>query len=245
MTIRPRIGITAKSGGSTHRAYRPYADAVDAAGGEPVWLEPEMLAGTDPHEVLRDLDGLLLSGGADIDPARFGEAIVPDAGVEIDPQRDAAELPLARAALDADLPVLGICRGIQTLAVAAGGSLHQDLGLLGHEPALHQQRKAGKDDTVTAHPVRIESGSELARVVGEGEQAVNSFHHQAVRDVPSGFIVTARSADGIVEGLEDPRRTFTVAVQWHPERMVDRHPAQRKLFAALVGAARARLLARR
>ena len=245
MTIRPRIGITARAGGSTHPAYRPYAAAVDAAGGEPVWLEPETLAGTDPHEVLRDLDGLLLSGGVDIDPARFGEAVLPDASVETDPQRDAAELPLARAALDADLPVLGICRGIQTLAVAAGGSLHQDLGLLGHEPELHQQRKAGKDDTATAHPVRIEPGSRLARALGGGEQVVNSFHHQAVRDVPSGFVVTARSPDGVIEGFEDPARTFTLGVLWHPERMVDRHPGQRKLFAAFVEAARARLLARR
>jgi len=241
--VRPRIGITAKSGGSTHPAYRPYAAAVDAAGGEPVWLEPETLAGTDPHEVLRDLDGLLLSGGVDLDPGHFGETVVPDAGVEIDPRRDAAELPLARAALDADLPVLGICRGVQMLAVAAGGSLHQDLGLI-VERARHQQRLAGKDETATAHPVHIEPGSGLARAVGGGEQIVNSFHHQAVKDVPEGFVVTARSPEGTVEALEDPRRPFALGVQWHPERMA-RHPAQRKLFAALVEAARARALARR
>jgi len=245
VTVRPRIGITTKSGGSTHPAYRPYAAAVDAAGGEPVWLEPETLAGTDPHEVLRDLDGLILSGGVDIDPAHFGETVVPDASVEIDAQRDAAELPLARAALGADLPVLGICRGIQTLAVAAGGSLHQDLELLGHDRAVHQQRDAGKDETALSHVVRVSAGTRLAAALGAGEQHVNSFHHQAVRDVPPGFVVTARSADGIVEGFEDHRRTFTLGVQWHPERMVDRHPAQRKLFAALVEAARARLLARR
>jgi putative glutamine amidotransferase len=245
MSVRPRIGITTRSGGSRHPVYRPYAAAVEAAGGEAVWLEPEALAGTDPQEVLRDLDGLLLSGGLDIDPVHFGQAPVPQAEVEIDVQRDAAELPLARAALQADLPVLGICRGVQTLVVAAGGSLHQDLGLLGHEPARHQQRKAGKDETATAHTVRVEPGSGLADVIGEGEHVVNSFHHQAVRDVPAGFVVTARSADGVVEGLENPQRTFAVGVQWHPERMVDRHPAQRKLFAALVESARAHLLARR
>jgi putative glutamine amidotransferase len=245
MTIRPRIGITTKSGGSTHPAYRLYAAAVEAAGGESVWLEPETLERVDPQEILRDLDGLLFSGGVDIDPEQFGETVIPDAGVEIDPQRDAAELPLARAALASDIPVLGICRGIQTLAVAGGGSLHQDLGLLGREPARHQQRKAGKDERATAHAVDVEPGSVLARAVGEGIQDVNSFHHQAVRDVPAGFVVTARSTDGLVEAVEDPRRSFRLGVQWHPERMVDRDPAQRRLFAAFVEAARARLLARR
>lgn len=245
MTPRPRIGITARSGGSADPAYVPYAKAVEAAGGEPVWLEPEPLAGADPEEVLRDLDGLLLAGGGDIDPKHFGQALIPEAGVEIDARRDAAELPLARAALRADLPVLGICRGIQTMAVVAGGSLHQDLGLLGHDPALHQQRKAGKNEQATSHPVRVSAGSRLAEAVGEGEHEVNSFHHQALREAPRGFVVTAYSADGVVEGMEDPSRPFVLAVQWHPERMVDRHPAQRRLFSALVEAARTRLLARR
>ncbi|HEY6101715.1 MAG TPA: gamma-glutamyl-gamma-aminobutyrate hydrolase family protein [bacterium] len=245
MSPRPRIGITTKSGGSTHPAYRLYAVAVEAAGGEPVWLEPEVLAGTDPQAILRDLDGLLFSGGVDIDPTEFGEAVVPDAGVEIDLERDAAELPLARAALATDIPVFGICRGVQTLAVAGGGSLHQDLSVLGHALARHQQRKAGKDERANAHGVDVEPGTILARAVGEGTQEVNSFHHQAVRDLPAGFVVTARSTDGVVEAVEDPRRAFTLGVQWHPERMVDRDPAQRKLFAAFVEAARSRLLARR
>lgn len=242
---RPRIGITTKSGGSALPAYRLYAEAVAAAGGEPVWLEPEVLAGVDPHEILRDLDGVLLSGGVDIDPAHFGATVTPEAGVEIDAERDATELPLARAALDADLPVLGICRGIQTLAVAAGGALHQDLGLLGFDAARHQQRKAGKDERAVAHRIRVSGGTRLAAALGDGEHEVNSLHHQAVRDVPGGFVVTARAPDGIIEGMEDPHRTFAVGVQWHPERMVDRHPAQRRLFAALVEAARARRRARR
>jgi putative glutamine amidotransferase len=245
MMERPRIGITTKAGGATHPAYRLYAAAVDAAGGEPVWLDPETLAGTDPQEILRDLDGVLFSGGVDIDPQEFGETVVPDVGVEIDPQRDALELPLARAALAADLPVFGICRGVQTLTVAAGGSLHQDLSLLGRDRTAHQQRAAGKDETALAHPVRVDAGSRLAAAVGEGEQQVNSFHHQAVRDVPTGFVVTARSPDDVVEALEDPHRSFLIGVQWHPERMVDRYPSQRRLFAAFVDAARARLRTRR
>lgn len=245
MAERPRIGITTKAGGATHPAYRLYASAVEAAGGDAVWLDPEILAGTDPQEILHDLDGLLFSGGVDIDPQEFGEAVVPDAGVEIDPRRDALELPLARAALAADLPVFGICRGVQTLAVAAGGSLHQDLALVGRDRAAHQQREAGKDETDLAHPVHVDAGSRLAAVMGEGGHEINSFHHQAVRDVPAGFVVTARSSDGVVEALEDPRRPFLIAVQWHPERMVDRYPSQRRLFAAFVDAARARLRPRR
>jgi putative glutamine amidotransferase len=245
MMERPRIGITTKSGGASHPAYRPYAAAVEAAGGEAVWLDPETLAGADPQEVLRDLDGVLFSGGADIDPHEFGETVIPDASVEIDAQRDALELPLARAAMAADLPVFGICRGVQTLAVAAGGALHQDLALLGRERAAHQQRDAGKDETALAHQVHVTTGSHLAAAVGDGEQQVNSFHHQAVRDVPAGFVVTARSSDGVVEALEDPGRPFLIGVQWHPERMVDRDPAQRRLFAAFVEAARARLRTRR
>lgn len=241
MTVRPRIGITITSGGATQPAYRAYAAAVEAAGGEAVWLDPETLAGTDPQEILRDLDGVLFSGGVDIDPREFGEAVRPDAGVKIDPQRDALELPLARAAVAADLPVFGICRGVQTLAVAAGGSLHQDLALLGHDRTTHQQREAGKDDAAVAHPVRVDPGTRLADAVGDGERHVNSFHHQAVRDVPPGFVVAARSSDGVVEALEDPRRPFVIGVQWHPERMVDRHPSQQRLFAAFVEAARARL----
>jgi putative glutamine amidotransferase len=245
MTERPRIGITTKAGGATDPTYRPYAAAVEAAGGEPVWLDPETLAGTDPQEILRDLDGVLFSGGVDIDPQEFGEAVIPGAGVQIDPRRDALELPLARAVMATDLPVLGICRGVQTLTVAAGGSLHQDLARLGHERAAHQQRAGGKDETALAHPVRVEAGSRLGETVGDGEQHVNSFHHQAVRDVPAGFVVTARAADGVVEAIEDPRRPFLVGVQWHPERMVDRHLSQRRLFAAFVDAARARPRTRR
>lgn len=245
MTTRPRIGITMKAGGASHPAYRLYAAAVEAAGGDAVWLDPETMAGVDPQNVLRDLDGLLFSGGVDLDPDTFGERTIPAAGVEIDPARDAMELPLARASLADDIPVLGICRGVQTLAVAAGGSLHQDLGLLGYDPARHQQRSAGKDDAATAHAVAVEPETRLAAAVGAGDHTVNSFHHQAVRDVPQGFVVTARSDDGLIEALEDPRRPFFLGVQWHPERMVEREASQRALFAAFVEAARVRARTRR
>lgn len=237
---RPRVGITTKQGGPSTEAGRLYAAAVEAGGGEVVWLEPDAVAGADPQEVLRGLAALVASGGVDVDPRHFGEEIVPEAEVEIDARRDEAELPLIRAALRADVPLLGICRGIQMINVAAGGTVHQDLGRLGLDLAAHQQRRMGKGSDDVAHPVRIASGSRLHALLGASALDVNSFHHQAIKTPAVGFVVTAEAPDGVVEGLEHPGRTFVLGVQWHPERMVARHPAQRRLFAALVDAARQR-----
>jgi len=235
---RPRVGITTKQGGSATASGALYAKAVAAAGAEVVWLEPDTVAGTDPEEILRDVDALVFSGGVDVDPRHYGEDVIDGARVEIDARRDAAELPLIRAALAADVPMLGICRGTQMINVAAGGSLHQDLGLIGLAPGTHHQREGGRSEWDVAHPLRVASESRLASVLSEPETEVNSFHHQAVKDAAPGFAVTARASDGVVEAIEDPRRRFVVAVQWHPERMVERHPAQRRLFEALVAAAR-------
>jgi len=237
---RPRIGITATTGGSTSANSRRYADAVAAAGGEPVWLEPAAVLGApDPGSVLARLDALLLSGGEDIDPRHYAETIRPDAGVTIDAPRDTAELRIARAALAEAMPILGICRGIQTLNVAAGGTLHQDLTLLGLTPDAHVQDRS-TPAWKPAHPVAVERGSQVAAHLGGPAAEVNSFHHQAVKDVAPGFVVTARAPDGIIETIEHPARPFVMGVQWHPERMVDHHPGQRKLFEALVAAARHR-----
>lgn len=242
---RPRVGITTKQGGPATPAGALYAKAVEAAGAEVVWLEPDTVAGTDPEEILRDVDALVLSGGVDVDPRHYGQDVIDGARVEIDAPRDAAELPLIRAALEADVPMLGICRGVQMINVAAGGSLHQDLGLIGLAPGTHHQREGGRGEWDVAHPVRIASASRLAAALDERETGVNSFHHQAVKDAAPGFTVTARASDGVVEAIEHPRRRFVVAVQWHPERMVERHPAQRRLFEALVAAARSARRSRR
>lgn len=235
---RPRIGITTKQGGPATPAGALYAKAVAAAGAEVVWLEPDRVAGTDPEKILREVDALVLSGGVDVDPRHYGEDVIDGARVEIDARRDAAELPLIRAALEADVPMLGICRGTQMINVAAGGSLHQDLGLIGLAPGTHHQREGGRAEWDVAHPLRITSESRLATLLGQSETEVNSFHHQAVKDAAPGFAVTARGSDGTIEAIEHPRKRFVVAVQWHPERMVERHPAQRRLFEALVAAAR-------
>lgn len=242
MTPRaPRIGITTSAGGPRSPKTQRYALAVMAAGGEPVWLEPFLiLAARTPEEILADLDGLLLGGGDDIDPRYYGEAVLPGAGVKIDARRDAAELLVTRAALAAGLPIFGICRGIQTLNVAAGGSLHQDLAVENLDAATHQQKGSGKADWEPAHSIAVEAASRVASILGAPQAEVNSFHHQAVKAVAPGFAVTARAPDGVIEAIEHPARPFVVGVQWHPERMVDRQAGQQRLFEALVEAARNR-----
>ncbi|GAA4562330.1 gamma-glutamyl-gamma-aminobutyrate hydrolase family protein [Micromonospora coerulea] len=227
---RPLIGITAYVEPAGWAVWRDvpaalvpqaYVEAVIAAGGRAVVLPPDD-ADTD---VLRVLDGLLLAGGADIGPERYGQP--PDPRTESRPDRDAGELALLTAALAADLPVLGVCRGMQLLAVARGGALHQHLpdviGHDGHRPA---------PGVYGAHPVRFAPGS-LAGSVMAGVDRVNSYHHQAVAD-PGDLVVTGWADDGVVEALEDPRRRFLLGVQWHPENDSDPRPV-----AALVRAARA------
>jgi putative glutamine amidotransferase len=176
-------------------------------------------------DVLRVLDGLVLSGGADIDPAFYGEAPAPLTDTR--PDRDAGEFALLVAALERDLPVLGVCRGMQLLAAAAGGSLHQHLpDVIGHE----KHRPA--PGVYGTHPVRFAPGSRIAALMGDDTE-VNSYHHQAVAD-PGSLTVTGWAGDGVIEAVEDPARRFLLGVQWHPEAARDI-----RLFQALVAAAAA------
>ncbi len=234
-----RIGITTFQGGPSDPKAQVYAAAIRAAGAEPIWLQPtDLLDPHTPEAVLATLDGVLFSGGKDIHPRYFGEPILEGVSVEIDEERDAAELPLARAAVAAGLPVLGICRGIQTLTVAAGGSLYQDLTLIGIDVGVHQQR-GRLPDWQSAHEVGLVPGSRLAGIL-EGERAeTNSFHHQAVRLPAPGWLITARAPDGVIEGVEHPGHRFVVGVQWHPERMARHDRRQRRLFEAFLAATRA------
>jgi len=234
---RPRIGVA----GSDPVQIRNYVEAVEAAGGEAVTLLPG--AAGSPEALLDDLDGLVLTGGADIDPARFGQRLQEGCGVEVDAPRDALEIPLARGALEHDLPVLGICRGIQVMNVAAGGTLHQDITLVGLTQGSHNQRAAKPcpSEDAAVHEVTITPGSLLAQILGEGRVGVNTFHHQVIDRPAPGFAVTARAVDargpGVIEAVEIPGRAFAVGVQWHPERMWRRLPAAARLFSALVAAA--------
>lgn len=209
-----------------------YANAVRMADGEPIMIK----AG---DAVPSAFDGLLLSGGADIHPRFYGQSIdaVVRETLTIDDPRDALELPLARRALRDDLPILCICRGAQVINVAAGGTLWQDLSLAGVSPPRHNQ-DGRLEYWEYGHEVRVDAGSRLAALVGGGSVGVNTYHHQAVADPASGFAVTARAADGTIEGIESREHRFVVGVQWHPERLVGHHAVHRGLFQGLVDAVR-------
>lgn len=192
-----------------------YLDAVRRAGGTPVVLAPEPLAEAQIESHRAWLDGLLLIGGADIDPACYGQPAAERTEATF-PLRDEFEIALARAALDWDLPVLGICRGLQALNVATGGTLHQhltDAGFAEHRPV------PGSLGEPTYHAVEVEPGTSLA-ANGQRQVVVNSHHHQGVDRVGEGGSVVARSLpDDLVEAVEWPQMRYALGVQWHPEEL--------------------------
>ncbi len=218
----------------------PYLAALERAGGNARVLDPTH--DTVPA-VLDACDGLLLTGGSDVEPSRYGDT-TRFANVETEPARDAYELDLVRGALERDLPVLAICRGIQLLNVAAGGTLIQDIPSERPSDVRHKVREP-KDSKI--HDVRLVPGSRLARVFettpGGMTFPVNSRHHQAVKDVAPGFVVSATAPDGIIEGIERPGATFCLGVQWHPEDFW-RTGEFSEIFTAFVDAARARASSR-
>lgn len=213
---------------------RDYETAIRQAGGEPRRLE---IGRDDPADVIASVDGLLLPGGGDVDPALYGEARHPT----FDPPeagRDGYEIELARRAREIDMPILAICRGLQLLNVQRGGSLVQDIPDQLASPLNHRRREP--TDAVV-HTVTIAAESLVWRALGgEGGRdlwcAVNSRHHQAVKAIGEGLRVTATAPDGIVEAAEDPAMRFCVGVQWHPENF-HRTGEFRGLFAAFVRAA--------
>jgi len=234
---RPRIGVAGKDPAQL----KNYLEAIEAAGGEPVPLLPD--AGGSPEAILNDLDGLVLTGGKDIDPELYGQSLREGLDVDVDRPRDRLEIPLARRALECDLPVLGICRGVQVLNVAAGGTLYQDITLVGIARGSHNQRTATPQppEDAAVHEVTVTPGSQVAEILGETRIGVNTFHHQVIERPAPRFSVVARSVeprgDGVIEAVEVAGRAFAVGVQWHPERMWRRVPACARLFAALVRAA--------
>jgi putative glutamine amidotransferase len=230
---RPAVGVTIDCG-TEERFFRlrhDYVRAVESGGGLPFVLAPGQPG--DAADLLDRVDALLLTGGADVDPAHYGEAPHGKLG-RVLRERDAFELALAREALRRDLPLLAICRGHQVLNVATGGTLVQDIpselpGALDHDPDTERWQ--------TSHEVEILPGTRLRAILGKDKVPVNSFHHQAVKTLGAGLTLSARSADGVVEGLEMPARRFVVGVQWHPESFWDRTPNFQPLFGALVQAA--------
>ena len=230
MSSPPLIGLTGRRKAASEVADMPeplrsmeldvyfvgYARAVIEAGGLPVHLPMDV----DPALCVGRLDGLLLSGGTDVDPALYGQA-VDDACYEPEPQRDVFEMALVDAAVAAEMPVLGICRGHQLINVHGGGSLHQ------HVPA---HSRMDRPPAEAVHEVRMAPGSLLADLFGP-TRLVNSLHHQTADEVAADYSVTARSADGAVEGLEHTGLPI-VTVQWHPEMMDS--SADDPLFAWIV-----------
>lgn len=223
--MAPRIGVTACE-------HLPdYLEAVRRAGGDPHVLEP---AG-GPAAALDELDGLMLTGGRDVDPQTFGEqrhTTTEDA----EPGRDEFEIALTRGAIERDLPLLGICRGLQVMNVALGGTLVQDIPSMITGADAHDVRET---PVTLAHDVWVTRGSKLWRALEERLSdetcAVNSRHHQAVRKVAEGLEVSATSPDGVIEGVERPGSWFCVGVQWHPENFW-RTGEFRPLFEAFVTA---------
>jgi putative glutamine amidotransferase len=213
-----------------------YLSALRAAGAEVRLISPD----THPlSAVLEDIDGLLLTGGSDVGPERYGER-ERHPTVQCDTARDDYELPLARAALERNIPLLAICRGIQVLNVAAGGTLIQDIPTELANPLVHAIQP---DAESTVHDVAVRPGTCLARLLGGSLDAqhrivVNSRHHQAVKLVPKGLEVSATAPDGIVEAIEASHHRFCVAVQWHPENYW-RTGEFASLFEGLVRAAAA------
>jgi putative glutamine amidotransferase len=193
---------------------RSYVEAVQRAGALVLMLPPDEQLLEDPSVVLDLLDGLVLAGGADIDPASYGEQAHPET-VDTVPERDRFEIALVRAAIERDLPVLGICRGMQLINVAYGGTLLQHLPeLFGHHEHL---RVPGTFDGAD-HDVELSEGSIAARAAGETHHATKSHHHQGVDRLGEGLQISGSSSmDGLPEAIEMPGRRFVLGVQWHPE----------------------------
>ncbi len=236
----PLIGISSAyaspndvQGGSV-AAPVSYLRAVLAAGGIPLLIPPG-LNRDQLAEALARLDGLVLIGGGDIDPALFQGRAHPRV-YGIDPTRDDLDLSLARLAASSRKPFLGICRGIQVINVALGGTLYTDIADQTPQPLRHDWYPDIPRNHL-AHEVTVEPGSRLNQILGGERFAVNSLHHQGLEQIAPGLRVVAHATDGLVEAVELPDHPFGIGVQWHPEWMQE-HAPQRAIFSALIEAAR-------
>lgn len=235
MLHRPIIGVTGhiSKDHPNLSITNSYMEGLFVCGAFPVLLP---IAGDEAlwAQAAREMDGFLFSGGVDVEPSRFGEETMCDCG-EISPQRDAMEIALLQKVLPTKKPVFGICRGIQLLNIALGGTIYQDIYAQNAQsyPQLHSQKMP---DYLPCHDVMIEEGSLLYGIVHTLRLPVNSLHHQAVKDCAPGLIPIARSSTGLIEALEKKDHPFFFGVQWHPERMWKNDEAEKAIMQAFVSA---------
>lgn len=225
---KPLIGATSYHRNEDDRFTMPakYLEAVERAGGIPVTIAPTT---ENLGELIDRLDGLVLTGGADIDPAEYGGER-KESVYGINPERDRYELELVQRTLKKRLPTLAICRGLQVLNVALGGTLVEHIPDEYGEEVLHRGENLNKVE----HSVSIEPNSRLASILNVAEFDCPSYHHQAVRDLAPGFKIVATASDGVIEAIESDRHPEVIAVQWHPEYTADTDRCQRRLFDTLV-----------
>lgn len=232
--MKPVIGVTTfiddKANNKLSSLNYNYINSIILAGGIPV-LIPIIEDEEDINRFTDIVDGILFTGGGDISPLYFGEN--PTGKINsISTRRDFIELKLFKKAWEKNMPMLGICRGLQLINVALGGTLYQDIdsqfeGVLGHHP-----NDILRDELY--HTVKLKEGSSLFDIFKTDEISVNSFHHQAIRELGKGLTISALSCEGIIEGVEAKDKRFVVGVQWHPEALTVRYPEFQKLFCAFV-----------
>ncbi|QTD41189.1 gamma-glutamyl-gamma-aminobutyrate hydrolase family protein [Sporosarcina sp. Te-1] len=229
--MKPMIGVTMDMAeGQKQVVQEAYIDAILHAGGIPLLIPAGVEK--DAKQIEEVLDGLVLSGGDDVDPYFFEEEPCIALG-KVTPERDAMEIALTRQFLNADKPILGICRGMQLLNIVCGGTIYQDLDTQYENPLLQHKQKAAKSHG--SHAVTLAPASVLHRIAGRDVIRVNSFHHQAVRDIASPFFVTGQTSDGVIEAMESTKHRFVVGVQWHPEELSEAgDPISQKLFDLFV-----------
>ncbi len=245
---RPLIGITAYPvanpdyGWQYDASYAGNARAIERAGGLPV-LIPATVAESTLRAIYERLDGVMLPGGGDVDPALYTTEERHPTVHKVSDERDRAEMALTRWAYEDNLPAFGICRGIQVMNVALGGTLVQDIPSQVNTELLHDLPNDQPRSTLL-HDVQIEQDSQLGSILGDIQVRVNSLHHQAVGAIAPLVKLAARATDGVIEAFEVPNKDFIMAVQWHPEDLIDNDPRMLKLFEAFVAAARERMLAK-
>ena len=245
MPRRPVIGIATQTlpavAGERQACWlmgRSYVEELRKVGALP-WLIPLVPHDPDTLTAIFDrLDGVFVTGGVDVDPSHYGEAKTPLCGAT-DPDRDAVEIALLKHATERGLPVLAVCRGLQILNVAFGGTLYQDVAAQVPAALKHDYFPTPQQPSrqFLAHDVTVKAGSRLGHILGDGVVPVNSMHHQAIKDLAPNLTPTAYAPDGIIEGVEGAGGSYLVAVQWHPEELTESQPGMARLFTTFASAA--------